>query len=189
MTSLIAVLDACVLYPAPLRDLLLQLSFAGLYRARWTDEIHDEWMAALLARRPDLTREQLGRTRALMNASGLDCLVSGYAHLVAGLQLPDERDRHVLAAAIRCDAAVIVTCNQRDFPAVYLGQFGVDAQHPDEFISDLLAADQENVLRSVRQVRSRLRNPMLSVEEYLDILSRQALPATVAALDRLRTSI
>lgn len=189
MTSLTAVLDACVLYPAPLRDLLLQLSFAGLYRARWTDDIHDEWMASLLARRPDLTREQLDRTRTLMNASGLDCLVSGYDHLVDGLQLPDQRDRHVLAAAIRCGAAVIVTCNQRDFPTAYLGQFGIEAQHPDTFIADLMDADQDRVLQSVRRVRSRLRNPPLSVDEYLDVLSRQALPATVAALDRHRTSI
>jgi hypothetical protein len=189
MTSLTAVLDACVLYPAPLRDLLLQLSLAGLYRARWTDEIHGEWMASLLARRPDLTHEQLDRTRTLMNASGLDCLVTGYAHLVDGLQLPDECDRHVLAAAIRCGAAVIVTCNQRDFPAAYLGQFGIEAQHPDAFIAELMDADQQRVLQSVRRVRLRLRNPPMSADEYLHILSRQSLPATVTALDRHRTSI
>ncbi len=189
MTSFTAVLDACVLYPAPLRDLLLQLSLAGLYRARWTDEIHDEWMAALLSRRRDLTRAQLDRTRALMNQSGLDCLVTGYANLVEGLQLPDKFDRHVLAAAIRCGAAVIVTFNRRDFPTAYLGQFGIEAQHPDEFIADLIDADRERALESVRRVRSRLRNPPLSTDEYLDILSRQALPATVAALERHRTSI
>lgn len=135
MTSFTVVLDACVLYPAPLRDVLLELAVAGLFRAWWTDEIHKEWMGSVLRDRPDLTAEQLRRTRDLMNRGVPDSLVRGYRDLVAGLQLPDGKDRHVLAAAIRCGASVIVTSNLKDFPAGYLASFGIEAQHPDDFIS------------------------------------------------------
>jgi hypothetical protein len=60
--------DACVLYRAPLRDLLMRLALTDLYRARWSDQIHDEWISAVLRNRPDLSRQQLERTRSLMNA-------------------------------------------------------------------------------------------------------------------------
>lgn len=189
MTACIAVLDACVLYPAPLRDLLLELSFAGLFRARWTDEIHDEWMAALLAHRPDLNRSQLLRTRALMDASGLDCLVSGYERRIPKLRLPDPRDRHVLAAAIHCGASVIITGNRRDFPIATLGQFGIEARHPDEFIDDLADADLEKVLMAIRRLRARLQRPSLSPDDYLGVLARQGLPNTVMLLTRHRAAI
>ena len=71
-----ALFEACVLYPAPLRDLLMWLALTDLFRARWTDEIHDEWIRNVLADRPDLRPEQLERTRQLMNTNVRDCLVS-----------------------------------------------------------------------------------------------------------------
>ena len=112
MATFTVMYDACVLYPAPLRDFLPRLALTELFRARWTETIHAEWMASVLADRPDLTRAQLERTRALMNAAVPDCLVEGYHSLIAGLTLPDPRDRHVLAAAIRAGAGAIVTFNQ-----------------------------------------------------------------------------
>jgi len=81
--------DACVLYPAPLRDLLMHLALSDLYRARWSDRIHDEWMRNVLASRPDLTQEQLNRTRRLMNAHVRDCLVAGFEYLIPAIELPD----------------------------------------------------------------------------------------------------
>src|SRR5713101_6221354 len=132
------VLDACVLYPAPLRDLLLWLAVAGLYRPRWTEAIHEEWMENLLRERPDLARDRLERTRDLMNQAVADCLVSGYESLIASLSLPDPDDRHVLAAAIQAGAESIVTYNLGDFPAAALATHGVQAQHPDEFIAHFL---------------------------------------------------
>lgn len=75
MGSLIAVYDACVLYPAPLRDLLMHLALSDLFRAKWTNEIHDEWIRSVLKNRPDLQQEQLERTRVLMNSHVWDCLV------------------------------------------------------------------------------------------------------------------
>lgn len=111
-----AVYDACVLYPAPLRDFLMWLALSGRFRARWSLEIHNEWKRNLLKNRPDLTTEQLDRTSDLMDQAIPDACVSGYEKLIEGLTLPDIDDRHVLAAAIRCNASVIVTFNQKDFP-------------------------------------------------------------------------
>jgi len=85
----IVLYDACVLYPAPLRDLLLRLALTDLYRARWSDAIHEEWIRAVLRNRPDLSRQQLERTRALMNAHVRDALVDGYQTLIPALKLPD----------------------------------------------------------------------------------------------------
>lgn len=93
------VYDACVLYPAPLRDLLLRLALTDLFRARWSDMIHDEWTRNLLAQRPDL-EAKLERTRTLMNAHVRDCLVTGFDHLIPSIELPDPDDRHVAATAI-----------------------------------------------------------------------------------------
>lgn len=115
-SSFTAVYDACVLYPAPLRDFLMWLGLSGRFRARWSAEIHDEWKRNLLANRPDLNASQLGRTSDLMDNAIPGALVTGHEDLIAGLQLPDPDDRHVLAAAIRCNASVIVTFNEKDFP-------------------------------------------------------------------------
>ena len=68
----VVLLDACVLYPAPLRDLLLRLATTGLFAAKWTDEIHDEWTRNLLSNRPEL-EEQITRTRALIDNAVPDC--------------------------------------------------------------------------------------------------------------------
>lgn len=108
MGSFTALLDASVLYSAPLRDLLLELAVSDLYRAKWSDEINDEWINALLSNRSDLTREQLERTRDLMNMHVRDALVEGYEDLIEIVRLPDPGDRHVVAAAIKGRADVIV---------------------------------------------------------------------------------
>jgi len=74
----------------------------------------------------------------LMDQHATDALVTGYEELIDGLHLPDPDDRHVLAAAIRGRADVIVTCNLKDFPAGALKSYGIEAQHPDEFLLNLL---------------------------------------------------
>jgi predicted nucleic acid-binding protein len=124
--------DANVLYPAELRNLLMHLALIGLFRAKWSADVHEEWISKLLKKRPDLTRDKLERTRILMDQHAVDALVTGYEDLIPGLQLPDPDDRHVLAAAIRGHADVIVTINLRDFPSDTIGPFGIEAQHPDE---------------------------------------------------------
>jgi hypothetical protein len=81
--------DACVLYPAPLRDLLVQLATVGLFRAHWTEAIHDEWTKNLLKDRPNLAPEKLERTRQFMNVAVMDSCVIGYEHLIDSITLPD----------------------------------------------------------------------------------------------------
>lgn len=104
----IVLYDACVLYSASLRDLLVRLALTNLFQARWTDEIHDEWTRNVLANRPDISPGSLARCRELMDLHVSDCLVTGYQSLISTLTLPDADDRHVLAAAIHAGAAFIV---------------------------------------------------------------------------------
>ena len=176
------VYDACVLYPAPLRDLLMWLGLSGAFRARWSRTIHNEWKRNLLVKRPDLNKEQVDRTSDLMDRAIPEGLVEGYEEMVAGLTLPDPDDRHVLAVAIRCGASVIVTFNERDFPQDRLAPFGVEAQHPDEFVDNLLDLDPAAVVSSAQRQRARLTNPPIDAGRYLDILLRQGLVQTTKVL-------
>lgn len=189
MERLVAVLDACVLYPAPLRDLFMHLAVADVFHAKWTDAIHDEWTRSVLETRRDLKPEQLKRTRGLMDAHVRDCLVTGYEELIPSLRLPDPDDRHVLAAAIQSGATRIVTFNLKDFPAAALALHGVEAQHPDEFVTGLLDQQTALVCAAVKQQRENLKNPPKTVEEFLPALEQCQLTRTVAALRELVASL
>jgi len=176
-----ALFDACVLHPAPLRDLLMNLAMTELIQARWSDSIHEEWIRSILRQRPELAA-QLARTRRLMNENVTDSLVTGYEKLINTLDLPDPDDRHVLAAAIASGADVLVTINLKDFPADRLAPFGIQAQHPDVFISNLLKRHPKAMIIAVATHRASLRNPPKSPEDYLETLITQGLPETVALL-------
>jgi hypothetical protein len=178
----VAVLDACVLYSAALRDLFMHLTIRFVFQPKWTDRIHDEWMENVLERRPDVERARLERTRNLMNHWARDWQVPPYEHTEATLTLPDPDDRHVLAAAIAGSVPLIVTFNLSDFPESILAPHGVRSQHPDEFTCDLLNEAEEAFLAAVRTHRAALRNPEKSVEEYLSTLSAAGLPRTAARL-------
>ena len=182
MAGLTAFYDANVLYPAELRNLLMHLALIGLFRAKWSADVHEEWISSLLKKRPDLTRDKLERTRILMDQHAVDALVTGYEDLIPGLQLPDPDDRHVLAAAIRGHADVIVTINLRDFPSDTIGPFGIEAQHPDEFILHLLDLVPGAVVAAAENHRQSLKNPPNTVSEYLETLERQGLTQTVSVL-------
>ncbi len=176
--------DACVLYPAPLRDLLLRLATVDLFRARWTDSILDECFRNLQRNRPDLVPEQLGRTRQLMNDHVLDALIVGYESLIPAIELADRDDRHVVAAAIRGGVDAIITYNLRDFPGPLLQQFGIEAQHPDDFIACQLDLSPARVVTALRDQRAALRRRPLTLDAFLDTLERQRLMQTVARLRR-----
>jgi len=181
-----AVYDACVLYPAPLRDFLMWLGLSGRFRARWSSQIHEEWKRSLLRDRSDLTAEQLNRTSALMDQAIPDALVTGHEAIAENLRLPDPGDRHVLAAAIRCGASVIVTFNEKDFPADALEPFGIEAQHPDLFVDNLFDLDPAAVIAAAQRQRRQLKNPPMTVDAYLDALLRQGLAQTTQALGGYR---
>jgi len=162
------------------------LALSGRFRARWTQEIHREWKRNLLKNRTDLTIEQLNRTSELMDRAIPDACVYDFEDLITGLSLPDTNDRHVLAAAIRCGAGVIVTFNLKDFPDACLAPYGVEAQHPDEFVENLFHLDQAVVIAAAQRQRQQLKLPPIAVEPFLDLLQRQGLVESVRALSAYR---
>lgn len=183
MASFVVVYDACVLYPASIRDLVIELARTGLLRAKWTARIHGEWINAVLRKRPELERVRLEHVAQLMNSAVLDCLVTGFESLERGLtSLPDLDDRHVLAAAIHCGAQEIVTFNVRDFPERVLRPYGIRAIHPDEFVEHLFDLNAKAVCDAVRRIRRRLVNPPRSAEEMIQSYERNGLEASASML-------
>jgi hypothetical protein len=180
----VAVYDACVLYPFHLRNVLVQCAFDGLVDARWTDDIHAEWMRNLAANSPGTTFERLERTRDLMKAALPDADVGGYQDLIPGLSLPDPDDRHVLAAAIAGKASLIVTWNLKHFPTVGLRSHGIAAISPDHFLVDLHATYRSEMIASLRRARLNLRKTLPSAEEFIDALKAQGLTAFSRILRR-----
>ncbi|MFC0142171.1 PIN domain-containing protein [Erwinia mallotivora] len=176
------VLDACVIYPSLLRDVLIHLGLKGLYQPKWTAIIQDEWQRNLIANRPDLNPQQIARTGLLMNQALPDAMVTGFEALIDAVVLPDPDDRHVVAAAVRSNAEIIVTINLKDFPKAALNNFGIETMHPDEFITDLFDLNPALVLSAVSQQRRSMSKPGVSVEEYLEALKKQSLNLTVKEL-------
>jgi hypothetical protein len=185
MSHFAAVLDACVLRPLPVADLLLRAAEARLYRARWSAQIQDEWARSVVRDRPDLDRTKLDARNAAMNRAFPDGCVAGHEALIDSVELPDVDDRHVVAAAIVAHAEVIVTYNLRDFPGPALARLGITSQHPDTFLRHLVDLRPTVMARIARQIIADLRNPPVSVEQFLASLERQALPETTAALREL----
>jgi predicted nucleic acid-binding protein len=171
-----AVLDACVLYPAPVRDLMLSLSVAGLFRARWTADIQNEWVRNLRQQRPELDAAALERTQQLMNGSVPDCLITGYEPFIESLELPDPNDRHVLAAGIVGHADAIVTFNLKDFPSEVALKHGIEILHPDDFFTSQYDLDPVQTLTTVKEVRARLKKPPVAAGDYLEKLEAIGLP-------------
>lgn len=171
----VAVYDACVLYPFHLRNLLVQCAVDRLVDARWSREIHDEWIRNLAARRPELSAERLTRTRDLMDRVLRDANVTGHLVHVPTITLPDPDDRHVVAAAIEARASVIITWNLRDFPAAALRPFGLRKSSPDAFLMDLYAAAPDLVIAAAAGARANLRESAHSAADFVDALRRQKL--------------
>jgi hypothetical protein len=183
--SFVVLYDACVLYPAATRDFLMRLAATGLFSARWTDRILDECFDNLLENRPDLDRKALERTRQLMNDAVPDALVHHYETLIADLHLPDQGDRHVLAAAIRAGAQVIVTANLKHFPGKLLEQYDIEAQDPDTFTLHLLSLDSDVVAGVVRSQAQSTKRPRRSPADILDTLEKRGLVHSVKQLREL----
>jgi predicted nucleic acid-binding protein len=174
-----AVLDANVLYPALLRDVLLSLAHADLYSAKWSIHIRDEWMRSLLRDRPTMGAQIQAAADAMERAIP-DCLVTGYEHLIDGLALPDPNDRHVLAAAITGHADAIITWNAKDFPQAVLAAFGIELQTPDEFVLNQLMLRGTTALAAIKAMRARWARPEVSANTLVDLLEKRGLPQTAA---------
>ena len=171
----VAVFDACILYPFHLRNVIVQAGVDRLVHACWTDEIHDEWMRNLVANAPDLSVERLNTTKQLMTIALPDATVSGYEKHIETISLPDPGDRHVVAAAIEAKATHILTWNLRHFPARVLKARGLVRQTPDAFLADLYDKVPHLLLASLANARRNLSKSGLSAEEFVDVLREQKL--------------
>lgn len=174
-----AVLDACVLYPATIADALMSLSVAGLFAAKWTQEIEAEWMGGVERSRPELAGK-LVRRRDLMRLAVPDWEVAPqqYQAIMPCLKLPDSEDIHVLAAAIAGHADCIVTSNLKDFPTEFVGVHGIEVIHPDDFLVMQLDIDAVIGLTALKAMRARMKNPERTPEEFAALLERCELFST-----------
>ena len=177
-TKLVVVLDACVIYPAPIRDFLLHLSTVDLFQPKWTSMIQEEWKRNLLIQRPDIRPEQLQRTITEMNRAFPDADVKHFEPLIDSLTLPDANDRHVLAAGICCRANYISTFNLKDFPKSRLKPFDIEAISPDTLIMELIDQDQEKVLHAFQNQVRFLKNPPKTPQQVVSALLKCGLKKT-----------
>jgi predicted nucleic acid-binding protein len=185
ISTFTAVFDSNVLFGARLRSFFMELAMTGLFRARWSEDIHREWMTSVSEAR-GIPIERLQTTRECMNTAVPDGSVTGYADLMAALTLPDPNDRHVLAAAIRCGASAIVTFNLDDFPLSELSKFGLHTVHPDHFVRDVDFLDPGVVSETARTDWLHYQNPPLSIDDYIEGIKKAGLPMTAAHLNLVR---
>jgi len=178
----VAVYDACVLYPFQLRNLLMQCAVDRLVEARWSDEIHDEWIRNLIANEPRLSPERLLATRDLMNQVLPAATVVNYAHHIPGIKLRDPNDRHVVAAGVEAGAATIVTWNLRDFAVAELRRLGLTRQTPDAFLMGLYTVAPDATVAATSNARANLRTSLVSGPDFVEALRRQKLSRFAAAM-------
>lgn len=168
-----------------MRDMLLRMAASNIVHARWSDKILDECFDAILRKRPDLQRASLLRTRDLMNSALPECMVRNYEHLISTIQLPDDKDRHVLAAAMKCHAECIITLNIRDFPRATLADYSMKAVHPDTFVFKHIERDSELMQTIIIEQARALRRPSITIQDLLHKLHACGLATSSARLRSL----
>ncbi|MFC1416397.1 PIN domain-containing protein [Streptacidiphilus cavernicola] len=179
--AFVVLYDSNVLYPNTVRDLLIRLAQQGIVQAKWTEQILDEVEAAL-RRNGIADDEKRARLRRLMNAAVRDCTVTNYEPLIEGLKLPDPDDRHVLAAAIKASAQVIVTDNGKHFPPDYLAEWGIERKTADDFVMDLIDMNGRVVYGCVVEIVNSRRKMAATIDDVLDQLERSQLIGSASML-------
>ncbi len=177
----VVVLDANVLFPFRVRDALLRFAEAGLFRARWSPTILDEWKRNLLAKKPELEPSITLQLAAMREAFPESC-VNGEGNILPALNLPDPDDRHVLATAIITGAEHIITENLRDFPQCYLQQFGITTVTADDFLASTFELYPAEALAAMRAMRQDYNNPPYTPSEFIFDLQRKGLPKLASML-------
>ena len=179
------VLDACVLYPAPVRDLLLSLAFEGLFEPKWSKKINEEWKRNLLTNRKDIKKDKLEDTINSMNLAFPLANTKNFEKITKTLELPDKNDTHVLACGIKSKCQFIITSNLKDFPNRILNEYNITAIHPDKFILNVIESDEESCLKAFSELMYRLKNPPITQEELLVIFQKIGLSKTSSKLAEL----
>lgn len=167
------VLDTNVIYPIDIRDLLFWFASYDLFTPKWSKQIFIEW--EIVMKRKGISEEEIEKRLNKALRAFPDALVDNYEPLVNSLELPDEKDRHVLAAAIKTNANIIITNNLRDFPEAYLASFGLTAKTADDFITDTIDLNNELALEAFRALVLNRTNPNLDEFEILDRFRRNGL--------------
>ena len=179
----VAVLDSCVLYPVATTDALVSLASSGLFSAKWTRRIEDEWIRAIERQRPDLVGRLTLRRDAMRDAIvDWEVAEAAWSNISIECQLPDPDDEHVIAAAIAVGADIIVTANGDDFPSHILDPLGLQVMHPDPFIVELIESDEELWVTTFASMRRRLRRPEVTPEDFLYRMERAGLSKTADSL-------
>lgn len=177
------VLDTNVIYPIEIRDLLFWFAHYELYTPKWSKHIFDEWIDVM--RRKEVAEEEIKKRVEKANRAFPDALVKNYESLIDSLDLPDEKDQHVLAAAIKINANLIITENLKDFPDELLEPYGLSAKSADDFLTDIIDLNHETAIEAFRKLVLNRRNPDLDEYEVLDALRRNGLKDTADYLHAL----
>lgn len=172
----ICVLDTNVIYPLLTRDLMFWFAYYDLFTPKWSKHIFDEWDNVM--ERKGIPNEERIKRISVANRAFPDAMVNNYEQLIDSLKLPDEKDRHVLAAAIKTNANIIVTNNLKDFPKDYLGSFGLSAKSSDDFLTDIIDLNPERAIEAFRQLVLNRTKPELNEFEILDRLRNLGLKDT-----------
>lgn len=184
------VLDACVLFPMVVRDILLTLGDHELFYPKWSPRLHDEWTANLAARRlaTGATGDvdaQVQAIRCAMDAAFPDALVTSVLPESEAVRPVDPKDRHVVMTAVAARADAIVTFNLKDFAAAHLLQaLEIEVLHPDQFVLDLIDLQEKRAVVAFKEMRARRKAPPWSVDEFIERVRRAGLIQTALWLER-----
>jgi len=177
------VLDTNVIYPLWIRDLLFWFAHVDLYTPKWSNNICDEWIDVM--KRKGIPEEEALKRANRINEAFPNALVENYSSLIDTLKLPDPKDRHVMAAAIKTNANLIITNNLKDFPDEYLASFGLKAKSADDFLTDIIDLNPEISVLAFRKLVLNKKNPPIDEYEVLDILRKNGLKDTADYLHAL----
>lgn len=165
----------------------MELTSRRIFRARWSEDIEREWIDNLIKRKPDADREKIRSRCERMNKYGRS--ITGYKDFIDSINLPDQGDRHVLAAAIVGRVDAIITFNLKHFPSDYISQFGIECMGPDEFLYHQYTLEPMEFILAVKEIRKRLSKPKYDPDGYIENLKKNNLPIIADALEQIKDLI
>lgn len=178
-----ALLDTNVIYPVIIRDLLFWFAYKDLYTPKWSEHIFDEWKRVIIGK--GIPEEIANKRIEKADLAFPDAMVKHYRGLIKQLSLPDEDDRHVLAAAIKTNANIIVTNNLKDFPEEYLKSFGLSVKTADDFLTDIIDLNHVQAIDAFKEMVLNKKNPKMDEFEVLKQLRNAGLEDTANYLHAL----